>query len=113
MAIETFLNGPGEKEGVEDFIEEEALFEGVPEEPIDSNTEEGETDMATPLSFLKKELCLLATAKRNLLSRDSTKYTTSGAIADVQALLKRDETAPSWQTLIKEYFTIVNSARVL
>lgn len=90
---------------MEDFNQEETLFEGVIEEPINGNTKEGETDVATPLPSLKEQLSVLTTAKRILSGRDGTKHTTLRAIADVQALLKRDVTATSRQTLIKDYFT--------
>lgn len=105
MAIRKFLNGSGRKGRVEYFKEKEALFEGIVEEPIDGTTEEGKTDMATPLPSLKEQLRVLATAERIHSSRDSTKYTTLRAIADVQASSRMDVTALSRQTLVKDYFT--------
>lgn len=113
MTIGNFLNSPSEEEDVEDFNEEEAPFEGVAEEPFDGNTEEDETEMAKPRFSLKKQLRVLATAKRILSSSDSTKFITLRAIADVQALLWRDVPASSWQTLIKDYYTGDQSTRVL
>lgn len=113
MATGNFLNGPGEEECVEDFDEEKALLEGVGEEPIDGNSEEGETDLATPLLSLKEQLRMLATAKRILFSSNGTKYTMLRALADVQASLRRDLAASSQQTLIKHCFTSDQSTRVL
>lgn len=49
------------------------LFEGVAEELIDGNTEKGKTDMATPLSSLKKQFRVLATAKQTLSSTNGQK----------------------------------------
>lgn len=98
---------------MEDFNEEEVLFEGVAEESIKGNTKEGKTDMATQLPSLKEQLSVVTTAKQILSGRDGTKYTSLRAIADVQALLRKDVTASSRHTLIKDFFTNDQSTLVL
>ena len=112
MAIGHFLNAPGEEECVEDFNEEEALFGGAEKESDDGNTTEGESEVTTQLPSLKEQLRVLAAAKRILVSRADTKFSTLRAIADVQASLRSDVRGSARQTAINEYFTSDQSTRV-